>query len=217
MAFLFDLDGVIVDSMPLHIHAWTQYLARHGRAGIDLEERLHGRRNDEIVKVYWEGLSPEEAASHGAAKESLFREMMEPVFDQHLIPGVREFIRDVAGRPLGLGSNAERPNIEFTLSRAGLNDVFGAIVDGDQVERPKPFPDIYLKLAKMFERRPADCIVFEDSPTGVAAARAAGMRVVGVDTGRQGLEGVDIQIQDFTDPALRPWLERTLNSTASPL
>jgi beta-phosphoglucomutase len=205
--FLFDLDGVIIDSMPVHVDAWKEYLRRHGLPSERLSERMHGRRNDEIVEAYWGALPAEANFAHGAAKEALFREMIGPVFERHLVPGAREFVRSAQGRPVGLGSNAERANIDFTLERAGLRDSFHAIVDGNQVARAKPDPEIYLRLAQHFEATPAECLVFEDSVAGVTAARAAGMRVVGVDTGRVGLQNVDLRIANFEDAALHPWLE----------
>lgn len=205
--FLFDLDGVIVDSMPVHVLAWKQYLQRHGLPAGALHERMHGRRNDEIVEAYWGELPAEENFAHGAAKEALFRQLIEPEFERYLVPGAREFIRSAQAWPKGLGSNAERANIDFALDRAGLRECFAAVVDGNQVARAKPDPEIYLRLAQQFQVAPAECLVFEDSVAGVTAARAAGMRVVGVDTGRVGLENVDLRIAHFEDPALRPWLE----------
>jgi beta-phosphoglucomutase len=206
-AYLFDLDGVIVDSMPVHVLAWKEYLHRHGLPSDQLSEKMHGRRNDEIVETYWGALPPHENFAHGAAKEALFREMIAPVFDRHLVPGARDFIRSATGRPMGLGSNAERANIDFTLDRAGLRECFDAIVDGNEVARAKPDPEIYLRLARQFDVLPSDCLVIEDSVAGVTAARAAGMRVVGVDTGGVGLQNVDLRIVHFEDPALLPWLE----------
>jgi HAD superfamily hydrolase (TIGR01509 family) len=206
-AYLFDLDGVIVDSMPVHVLAWKEYLRRHGLPSDELNARMHGRRNDEIVEAYWGKLPPDENFAHGAAKEALFRELIEPEFARRLVPGAREFIHAANGRPKGLGSNAERANIDFTLDRASLRECFHGIVDGHQVARAKPDPEIYLRLARHFEVAPAECLVFEDSVAGVTAARAAGMRVVGVDTGRVGLQNVDLRIAHFEDPALRPWLE----------
>lgn len=202
-AFLFDLDGVIIDSMPVHMQAWKAYLERHEIAIENLWEQMIGKHNDELVRQFW---GPETTIDHGAEKEALFREMIDPVFEQYLVPGVVEFIRS-SDLLKAVGSNAERLNIDFTLNRAALNNEFRLIVSGDEVSRPKPDPDVYLKAASLLEVTPADCVVFEDSPTGVAAARAAGMRVVGVDTGRVNLDHVDIRIDDFLDPRLRIWLE----------
>ena len=84
------------------------------------------------------------------------------------------------------------------------------IVDGHQVEHPKPAPDIYLRVAEQLGAAPANCIIFEDSDSGIAAARAAGARVVGVCRYGRRLEGTDITIRDFNDPQLAAWL-RTQN------
>jgi beta-phosphoglucomutase-like phosphatase (HAD superfamily) len=75
-----------------------------------------------------------------------------------------------------------------------------------QVQRPKPFPDIYLNAARQLGIAPANCVVFEDSPTGVEAARAAGMRIVGVETTPTDFQGIHLRIHDFLDPQLEPWL-----------
>jgi beta-phosphoglucomutase-like phosphatase (HAD superfamily) len=81
------------------------------------------------------------------------------------------------------------------------------IVDGSQVERPKPFPDIYLKAAEQLKIKPENCIVFEDSQTGADAGLAAGMRVVAVETTPTEFTGVHLEVRDFRDPRLDPWLQ----------
>ena len=123
-----------------------------------------------------------------------------------LVPGVRAFLERVQTAPLGIASNAERANIDFVLDGADLRKYFRAIVDGSEVARAKPAPDIYLRAAAGLGVAPHDCIVFEDSPVGVAAARAAGARVVGIQTHSEDLNGVEFQARDFTDPALEAWL-----------
>ncbi len=203
-AFLFDLDGVIIDSMPMHMKAWESYLERHGISIENLWQQMIGKHNDELVHQFW-GPSPD--IDHGAEKEALFREMIDPVFDQYLVPGVVEFIR-ANPLPKAVGSNAEKLNIDYTLKRSGLVENFRLVVSGDEVERPKPNPDVYLRAAELLKVEPKDCIVFEDSPTGVAAARAAGMRVVGVDTGKVNLDQVDVRVDHFLDPRLAAWLSQ---------
>jgi len=207
-AFIFDLDGVIIDSMPMHVSAWRIYLNRLGIPIEDLEMRMHGRRNDELVlELFGDHLSAAEVFEHGAAKERLFREMMQPALEAKIVPGVRDFLMRADGIPRALASNAEPANIDFVLDRAGLRGSFDVIVDGHQVAHPKPWPDIYLRAADLLGRTPAQCIVFEDSPTGIEAARAAGSRVVGVGTHTMDLDGVDVVIRDFRDPGLERWLE----------
>lgn len=207
-AYIFDLDGVVVDSMPMHTEAWRIYLKGLEIPITDLEVRMHGRRNDEIVVEFISrDLTPEQIFEHGAAKERLFREMMGPHLEEHIVPGVRNFLKRSDDVPKAVASNAEPANIEFVLAGAGLRDCFRVIVDGHQVARPKPWPDIYLRAAELLETPAERCIVFEDSPAGITAARAAGSRVVGVGTHTMELEGVDLIIRDFRDPGLEQWLQ----------
>ncbi len=218
LAFLFDLDGVIVDSMPLHTLAWERYLERNGIDPANIEARMHGKRNDELVRdLFGDHLNAAELFEHGAAKERLFREMMRDALESLLVPGVREFLRDAsASAAIGLGTNAEPANVDFTLNGAGVRQYFGAIVDGSQVKRAKPAPDVYLRGAELLGVAPADCIVFEDSPVGIRAARAAGMRVVGLLTHASSLADVDAAVPDFRDPELRQWLSaQSASSTSS--
>jgi beta-phosphoglucomutase-like phosphatase (HAD superfamily) len=117
-----------------------------------------------------------------------------------------EFLVKYANVPKAVASNAEPANIDFVLDRYGLRQYFPVAVSGFEVERPKPFPDIYLKAAERLGARPADVIVFEDSLTGLRAAVDAGMRVVGVETTSDDLPGAVLQIKDFSDPKLEEWL-----------
>ncbi len=202
------MDGVIVDSNPMHRKAWEIY---NRRSGFDTDEAMHqrmyGKRNDEIVRdFYGSHLPEEEVLAHGAAKERLFREMMTPYLESALVPGLREFLQHCQGIPKAVASNAEPANIAIVLDAAGLRPYFGAVVDGHQVERPKPFPDVFLRAAELLGVAPANCIVFEDSFSGIAAARAAGMRTVGVRTTHSSIPGVSLEIDHFLEPRLKLWL-----------
>ena len=208
MAMVLDMDGVIVDSNPLHAEAWMLYNRRFGiDAGQTLAERMYGRRNDEIVRgLFGPELSPEEVAAHGAAKEELYRELLEPRLAETLVPGVREFLERHAGQPVGLATNAEPANVDFVLDRSGLRAFFRVAVDGHQVRHPKPHPEIYLRAAERLSIAPGNCIVFEDSFSGVEAARAAGTRIVGLKTTHRELPGAQLAIEDFREPQLEAWL-----------
>jgi beta-phosphoglucomutase len=207
-ALIFDMDGVVVDSNPLHRAAWAAYNRRHGLETTEaMHERMYGKRNDQIVLDFFgANLSPAEVFEHGAAKEALYREMMRPLLAGAIVPGLRAFIERHAELAIGLGTNAEPPNVKFTLDESDLGRFFRAVVDGHQVKLPKPAPDIYLEVARRLGIEPAHCVVFEDSFSGVAAARAAGMRVVGVRTTHRVFKDVDLAIDDFNDPALEPWI-----------
>lgn len=209
LALLFDMDGVIVDSMPLHTKAWEAHLTRHGLPPDAAAKRMHGKRNDELVRdLFGHHLDDEAVVAHGAEKEELWRELMEGRLDEFMIEGVVDFIRRHAESPKAVGSNAEPANIEFVLRGSGLKDAFRLVIDGHQVERPKPHPDMYLKAAQLLETAPGDCIVFEDSPTGLAAARASGARVVAINSANLSDLGgpVDLEVPHFSDPRLDSWL-----------
>lgn len=207
---IFDLDGVLVHSMPLHTTAWERYLEELGVSVEDLERRMHGKRNPELVREFMGAdISDEIAFEHGAAKERLFRKLLtEGGFAKFRIPGLTEFLERYESVPKAIGSNAEPENIDFVLENFDLRRYFKVTVNGLEVERPKPFPDIYLKAAKLLGKEPKDCIVFEDSPPGAAAGVAAGMRVVGVETTPPtAFQEISLCIKDFTDPQLEPWLQ----------
>jgi beta-phosphoglucomutase len=207
MALIFDLDGVVVDSMPIHTLAWQRYLKHLGVDGEDVAKRMHGRRNDDLVRDF---LGPDVPATvvsgHGAAKERLFRSMMAPELGARVVPGIAALLERAQGIPVALATNAEPANVAFLLDGTGLRRWFQAIADGTHVENAKPAPDVYLYAARQLGIAPGNCVVFEDSPVGIAAARAAGMRVVGVETHSQSLEHVDLAVRDFLDPKLEPWL-----------
>jgi HAD superfamily hydrolase (TIGR01509 family) len=210
IAMIFDLDGVLVHSMPLHTLAWERYLEGLGITVQDLEARMHGKRNPELVREFLDPAASDEVAiEHGASKERLFRKLMrEAGFAQFAIPGLIDFLERYRDVPKAIGSNAEPANIDFTLDHFDLRRFFNVTVNGMEVERPKPFPDIYLKAAQLLSKTPKDCIVFEDSPPGAEAGILAGMRVVGVETTPTEFQsGVALRIRDFTDPALEPWLQ----------
>lgn len=217
LALLFDLDGVVIDSMPTHTLAWERYLEANGVDPSNVEPRMHGKRNDDLVRdLFGSGLDDKTVFQHGAAKERLFRELIGATLEAKLVPGIREFLREASKMaPLAVGTNAEPANVDFILNGAGIRQYFRAIVDGSQVVRAKPSPDVYLRGAELLGVEPANCIVFEDSPVGVQAARAAGMRVVGLLTHASSLENVDLAVPDFVHPELESWLSAQL-STAKP-
>lgn len=207
VAVIFDMDGVLIDSNPTHAAAWIEYLSGHGLPYEGIDTWMAGKRNDQIMRhLLGEGASEEDIFAHGAAKEALYRTKMRPVLEQHLMPGLRPFLDSLEGLPVGLGSNAEPANVEFLLEEGGFRGRFRAVVDGHQVEHPKPAPDIYLRVAELLGVDARECVIFEDSPGGIRAARTAGARVVGVERSGLALEGTDLTIRDFTDPILAPWL-----------
>jgi beta-phosphoglucomutase len=215
LGLIFDMDGVVVHSNPVHRQAWQLYTRRFGIETTEaMIERMYGKRNDEIVRDFFGPLTPAEAAAHGTAKEALYRELMAGQVPQTLVPGVLDFLTRHAKSPLAMATNAVPANVAFVLESSGLCSFFPVVVDGTMVPRPKPFPDVFLHAAKRIGVAPEACVVFEDSRTGVAAARAAGMRTVGLLTTHAELAGVDLAIRNFLDPKLEIWL-RTQTRLAS--
>jgi beta-phosphoglucomutase len=207
LGLIFDLDGVIIDSMPFHQKAWQRYLEVTGIGTGDSLDFMHGQRNEEIVRgLLGPDADLQTVIAHGAAKEKMYRDMLRERLGEHLVPGIAEWLEHVSGAPIALATNAERANVDFVLDGGRLRPFFDAIVDGSQVERPKPSPDVYLRAAELLEIPPRNCIVFEDSPVGVAAAVAAGMRVVGVLTHAAALDGIRFSIPNFLDARLDSWL-----------
>jgi beta-phosphoglucomutase len=217
LALIFDLDGVVVDSMPTHTLAWERYLEANGIDPRGIEARMHGKRNDDLVRdLFGSHLDESAVFDHGAAKERLFRELIGSTLEAILVPGIREFLAAASKTvPLAVGTNAEPANVGFILNGAGIRNYFRTIVDGSQVAQAKPAPDVYLRGAELLDVAPANCIVFEDSPVGIQAARAAGMRVVGLLTHASSLEDVDIAVPDFEDPELESWLSAQLSIVSS--
>ena len=202
------MDGVIINSGVTHREAWVAFNRRFGlETGDAVLDRVHGWRNDDIVREFFgDGLSSEEVAARGAGKEALYREMIADRVGSLLVPGIRSFLERYRARPIGLASNAEPRNVDFVLDRGGLRRYFRVVVDGHQVRHPKPHPEVYLRAASLLGMAPANCIAFEDSTGGVAAARAAGMRVVGITTGCHSLPGAHYMAADFRSMELVSWL-----------
>jgi HAD superfamily hydrolase (TIGR01509 family) len=203
------MDGVIVDSNPLHRAAWEEYNRRHGLETTEaMQQRMYGKRNDDIVRDFFGmNLTDEEVFAHGAAKEALYREMLRPGLEAALVPGIRGFLERHMAIPKAVATNAEPANLNFVLDGAGLRSFFLAAIDGQQVENPKPNPEVFLRAAGALSV-PADrCVVFEDSYTGVQAGLAAGMRVVGLATTHAELPGVSLMIPNFNSPDLEAWLQ----------
>jgi beta-phosphoglucomutase family hydrolase len=208
LALVFDMDGVLVNSNPVHCQAWARFNLRYGvETTPAMLERMYGKRNDEIIRDFFgDGLTHKEVVARGAAKEVLYRQIMGSRIAELLVPGVRSFLQRHAGTPMAVASNAEPENVRFVLDRAQLRDYFRVVVDGQQVSRPKPHPEIFLRAAELLGVAPANCLVFEDSHSGVQAARMAQMRVIALCTTYDNLPGAGICVDNFESGELATWL-----------
>ena len=213
-ALIFDMDGVIVDSNPLHRESWEAFNRRYGLETTEaMHQSMYGKRNDEIVRNFFGDLLPEgEVYARGRAKEQLYREMIAGRIESMLVPGLRDFLDRHRGLPLAVATNAEPENVAFVLDETHLRQYFQVIVDGHQVKRPKPHPDVYLRAAELLGVEPAKCVVFEDSYSGVEAAVAAGMPVVGILTTYVNLPGTALCVDNFSSGDLDSWLQAQMQS-----
>lgn len=208
LGLIFDMDGVIVDSNPAHRQAWAAYNRSFGLETTEaMQRRMYGKRNDEIIRDFFgPDLPVEEVMRRGADKEKLYRQMIAGQVEQMLVPGIRQFLARYRAAPLAMATNAEPENVDFLLDETGLRRFFRVVVDGHQVRLPKPAPEIYLRAAGLLGVAPANVIVFEDSHAGVAAAQAAGARVVGLCTTEVNLPGAGLCIDNFHSGELPLWL-----------
>jgi beta-phosphoglucomutase len=202
-AIIFDLDGVVADTHLLHARAWELLLKEESRK-IDKEDLSvirEGRKREEILHRFFGELSREEAARLGARKEELFRRVSG---DLKPTEGLVEFLDELekSDIPKTVATSASRRRTEDILNQLSLAGRFVGVVTGDDVERGKPDPHVFLLAAKHFDLKVTDVLVIEDSPAGVRAAKAAGMKCVGLGTNgwaRQLYEaGADYVIPKFS-------------------
>ncbi|MBP3191266.1 HAD family hydrolase [Natronogracilivirga saccharolytica] len=204
---LFDMDGVIADSNPVHRQAIHTFCQNHGKELTDAFFRQHisGRTNKEWIPKMFTGISKEEAQILADEKERLFRSMFSP--EEHLLPGLLAFIDEIsrAEIPVAVATSAPAENADFILSRAGIAGYFNAVLNSSHVSKGKPDPDIYLKSAEVIGVPPSGCVVIEDSLPGIEAGKRAGASVIGVTTThrRDELLACDKVIDDFQDLNLK--------------
>jgi beta-phosphoglucomutase family hydrolase len=201
-AFLFDMNGVVVDDMAYHERSWIVLAARHGRTLTidDIRTQMSGRRNrDNIRHVFGADLSEAQLLAYQAEKENAYRDAFRP----HLapLPGLLELLdaARTAKVKIALVTSAPPENIDFVLDGLHLRDRFDAVVGEADVKESKPHPEIYLLAASRLGVKPPGCIVFEDSLAGIAAGRAARMPVVGLTTThpRAELRDCAVVVPDF--------------------
>lgn len=208
-AVLWDLDGVLVDTADYHFRAWRRLFRELGR---DLSEedfrRTFGLRNDAILHTLLGELSQEEVVRLSRRKEELYREGigggLEPM------PGVVELLRGLQqrGRGMAIVSSTPRENVDVALRSLGLGGFFDTIVAEEDVRHGKPDPEGYLLAAKRLGMAPSECVVMEDAPGGVEAAKRAGMRCVGLAAERPegALAKADLVVKSLEDPAVAAFL-----------
>ena len=179
-AIIFDCDGTLTDSMPVHYIAWRSTLARYG---IEFPEarfyELAGVPTDRIIELLsGEQLVEVDAQTVAAEKEAAFLELIHLLKPINVVLDVAQHFRGQL--PLAVASGGVRDVIVEQLKRIGCADWFDAIVTAEDTQRHKPFPDVFLEAARQLGVEPTKCLVYEDADLGLEAARAAGMDAIDV-------------------------------------
>lgn len=182
-ALIFDMDGTMIHSMPWHARSWTIFAQRHGIVMdvSDLLAKTTGRTGAECMRVLFEHpLGDTECDVLVHEKEAIYRDMFSDNFAE--VAGFTAFAKAAVARGLkvAIGTAGDKHNIEFAMSRLKMDPLPLAIVGGDEGFSGKPTPAIFLEAARRIGIAPADCIVFEDAPFGIEAARRGGMRAVAI-------------------------------------
>jgi len=205
---IFDMDGVITDSEPFHCEAW---ISTYKEIGIEIDQnyyftRICGQHGKVSTSMVLNEFNKE------ADKDALIRRKEEIVSEKVngnivAFPGVVELIKRLQyyNYKLGLASSTSFMGVDAILSNVNIKDAFSTIHAGEAVELGKPHPGIYLKTAKMLHADPNNCVVFEDTCSGVLSAKRAGMKVVGILNGRNNreqLEYADVIVEGFNEISL---------------
>lgn len=205
-AVIFDMDGVIVDTNPHHRIAWREYYQRYGKtlSDEDFVQHVSGKHNDDILSHLFAGqaLSPDEAKRLAHEKEALFRELYE--HDITPVPGLVPFLQSLKAANIrtAVATSAPIENLDFVMDALGIRSYFDVLLNESMVSHPKPDPEIYQKAMSLLGVEPGDSVIFEDSMTGIQAAKAAGALVVGMATTQSPDElwpFVDDVAHDFTN------------------
>ncbi|XP_066344579.1 haloacid dehalogenase-like hydrolase domain-containing protein Sgpp isoform X2 [Miscanthus floridulus] len=211
-AILFDIDGTLCDSDPIHFCAFRDLLQQVGfNDGVPITEEFYsatisGGHNDDLARALFPDMDHQKAMQFMDDKEALFRKLAPGQLKA--LDGLHELCGWIEGRNLKRAAvtNAPRANAELMLSLLGLTDFFPVLVIGPECDRAKPFPDPYLKALQLIDASPEHTFIFEDSASGVRAGVAAGVPVVGLTTRNPGKvlkdAGASLLAKDFQDPAL---------------
>lgn len=213
-AFIFDMDGTMIDSMPWHARSWVEFAQNHG-VKLDVSEilaRTTGRTGTESMRELFErDLSDAECQAMVHEKEEIYRALFHDNFTE--VAGFTAFAKAAVARGLkvAVGTAGDRHNIEFAMSRLKMDPLPLAIVGGDEGFSGKPTPAIFLEAARRIGVAPERCIVFEDAPFGIEAARRGGMRAVAVCSTHSAAElagpHVIAAVRDYDELAHSKFLE----------
>ncbi len=208
-AVIFDLDGLIVDTEPIHMRAVNALLRQHGIdyqfeseeygkcfVGIPVVENVHYMQ----ARFHLPGTPPQLIAE----REEIYEALISAPSNLVMMPGVTRLVDQAQARGMraGVASGSPRHQVEIVLRGLGIIDRFSVIVAGNDVPKTKPAPDVYLRAAEKIGVTPAKCVALEDSATGIRAAKAAGMRAIAVPnrfTAHQDLSHADAIVKNLDE------------------
>ena len=205
---IFDMDGVLIDSEPLHQLAEKKLLKEYGM-DVDTNELLQymGRSTEKLLNDFIEAYNldvdyPTLFIKHKANLIGIFNEQVQT------IEGIPEFLTVLESHqiPFALASSSNLQLINTVLKHFDWQDRFTQVVSGEEILNGKPAPDIFLETAKRLNTSPDDCVVIEDSSAGVRAGKAAGMRTIGFhspNSHQQDISMADLEIQDFSSATVQ--------------
>lgn len=201
---LFDMDGVIVDNHRYHFEAWMEFSKKY-KFELNSEiyrYKFNGKTNADLFKMIFGDLNDLEIKKLSLEKESLYQNL----YFAHITPvkGLINFLDQLYEHniKIALGTSAPTENVNFTLDRLNLRKYFPVIVDGSQVQKGKPDPEVYELCSFKLGLDSKDCVVFEDSLLGLESGLKAGCQVVAVATSHEAFE-LKVKttniINDFTE------------------
>ncbi len=201
---IFDMDGVIVDNHRFHFRAWMEFASKYK---FELNDEIYrndfnGKTNADLFQMIFGKITEEEILAYSLEKEVNYQKLYASEIKPHT--GLVEFLKDLKSKNyrIALGTSAPTTNVDFTMNALGMRDYFDVIIDGSQVSKGKPDPEVYLKCAKSLGLHPNHCVVFEDSLAGLQSGKNAGCSIIGVATSHtreELLPTVKNIINDFTE------------------
>ena len=204
--FIFDMDGVVIDSNPFHKIAWEKFLSGQGIPFDDqlFDNVLSGRTGPTSLRmIFGDDLSQDKLDLYLDEVDSNYQNILRQSDDIRPIAGVHAFLDQITGNGLrlALATSAPELNIELGLQKLKLENTFEHIVGKVDVSHGKPHPEVYLRSLELLGMAAENCIVFEDSKAGIQSARSAGIKVVGIASGHSKEElleeGVSMVVDDF--------------------
>ena len=199
---IFDLDGVVVDTVPIHFKAWRKMFAAYGKKFTfrDYKEKVDGIPRIDGGKSILTDLSDKELVKATDKKQSYFLKSLKqediPVFKTTI-----KLIKDLKSKGIRLAVISSSKNLPYILKKTGINTLFDAAISGGDITKGKPHPQIFLMAAQKLGLKPKNCLVFEDAILGVEAAKRARMICVGIDRHNdpQRLKNTDITVKDLQE------------------